>query len=49
MGNIHVKLYMKWTSGSGGNVILRLFLSRALTAPLFSRLEPFVQYWKKAS
>ena len=28
---------------------LKYFLSRALTAPLFSELEPFVQYWKRAS
>ena len=46
MGNIHVKLYEIWTSGSG-DVVQRHFLSRALTAPLFSGLEPFVQYWKK--
>ena len=49
MGNIHMKLYEIWTSGSGGDVALRHFLSRALTAPLFSGLEPFVQYWKRAS
>ena len=23
MGNIHVKLYLTWTSGSGGNVVSR--------------------------
>ena len=44
MGNFQVKLYEIWTSGSGGD-----FLSRALAGPLFSGLEPFVQYWKKAS
>ena len=49
MGNIHVKLYEICTSGSGGDVIWRHFLSRALAAPLFSGLKPFVQYWKKAS
>ena len=49
MGNIHMKLYEIWTSGSGGDVALRHFLSRSLAAPLFSGLEPFVQYWKKAS
>ena len=49
MGNIHVKLYEIWTSGSGGYVVLIHFLSRALAALLFSGLEPFVQFWKKAS
>ena len=48
MGNIHVKLYEIWTNGSG-DVVSRHFFSRALAAPLFSGLEPFVQYWKKAS
>ena len=45
LGNIHVKLYEIWTSGPGGDVVKRHFLSRALAAPLFSRLEPFVQFW----
>ena len=49
MGNIHVKLNEIWTSGSEGDVVKRHFLSRALAAPLFSGLEPFVHYWKKAS
>ena len=49
MGNIHVKLYEIWTIGSGGDVFYRHFLTRALAAPLFSGLQPFVQYWKKAS
>ena len=50
MGNIHVKLYGIWTSGSEGDVVIqRYFLSRALSDPLFSGLEPFVQFWKKAS
>ena len=44
MGNIHVKLYDIWTSGSGGDVVLRHFLIIALAASLFSGLEPFVQY-----
>ena len=48
MGNIHVKLYEIWTSGSG-DVVYRRFLSRALAAPLFSGLESFVQFWKTAS
>ena len=43
MGTIHVKLYEIWTSSSG-NVVYRHFLSRALEAPLFTGLEPFVQY-----
>ena len=46
MGNIHVELYVIWTSGSGGYVVLRHFLSRALAFPLSNGLEPFVQYWK---
>ena len=49
MGNIHVKLYEIWTSGSGGDVVERHFLSRALVASLFSGLEQFVHFWKKAS
>ena len=44
MGHIHVKLYEIWTSGSGGNVVYRYFLSRGLAALLFSGLEPFVQF-----
>ena len=48
MGNIPVRLYEIWTSGSG-DVVSRHFLSRALAAPLFSGLEPFVQFWKVAS
>ena len=49
MGNTHVKLYVIWISGLGGVVVKRHFLSRALAAHLFSGLEPFMQYWKKAS
>ena len=48
MGNIHVKLYEKWPSGSG-DVVYQHFLCRALAALLFNGLEPFVQNWKKAS
>ena len=44
MGNIHVKLYEVWTSGLGGNVVERYFLSGALAAPLFRGAEPFVQF-----
>ena len=36
MWNVHVKLYEIWTSGSGGDVVLRHFLSRALAALLVS-------------
>ena len=43
MGNIHLKLYEIWTSGSG-DVVYRHFLYRALAANLFSGLEPFVQH-----
>ena len=45
MGNIHVKLYGSWTSGSGGNVIKRHVLSRDLAAPLFGGEKPFIQFW----
>ena len=41
MENIHVKLQEIWTSVSGGSVIKRHFLSRALAAPLFSGLKRF--------
>ena len=44
MGNIHVKLYEVWTSGLGGDVAKRYFLSGALAAPLFRGAEPFVQF-----
>ena len=43
MENIHVKLYGILTRGSKGDVDLRNFLSRTLTAPLFSRPDPFMQ------
>ena len=33
MRNNYAKLFRIWTSGSGGNVIKRHFLSRALAAP----------------
>ena len=42
MGNIHVKLDEIWTSDLGGDIVLRYFLSGALTALLFSGAEPFV-------
>ena len=45
MGNVHVKFYGIWTSGSKGDVDSRHFLSRALTTSLFCRPEPFVQFW----
>ena len=44
MRNIHVKLYEVLTSGLGGDVVKRYFLSGALAAPLFSGVEPFVQF-----
>ena len=34
-----------WTSGSGGVVVKRHFLSSALVASLFGGVEPFVQFW----
>ena len=42
------ELYEIWTSGLG-DVVKGRFLSRALAAPLFSGLKPFLKYWKKAS
>ena len=39
------EIILKWTSGSGENVIKRHFLFRALAAPLFGGAEPFVQFW----
>ena len=45
MGNIHVKLYEIWNSGSGENVIKRHVLSGALAAPLCGGAEPFMQLW----
>ena len=45
MGNISVKLFWIQTSISGELVVSRYFLSRALTVPLFSRAEPFQQFW----
>ena len=44
MGNIHVKLYEIWTSGSGGDVVLRYFLSGALVALFAQRSRTFVQF-----
>ena len=46
MGNIHVMLYEIGTSGSGA--FKKTYLSGALAAPLFSGLEPFVQFRRKA-
>ena len=45
MQNISVIQYRIWNSGSRGNAVLRHFISRALVATLFSRPEPFVQFW----
>ena len=44
MGNIHVKLYEVWTSGLGGDVVKRYFLSVAVAASLFSRAEPLCHF-----
>ena len=44
MGNIHVKLYEIWTSGSGGDIVKRNFLSGALAALLFSKANPYVRF-----
>ena len=47
MRNNSVKLFLIWTSGLGGNAVLRYFLSRNLAALLFSRAEPFGQFrWR---
>ena len=35
MGNISVKLFYSWTRGSGGDVVQRHYLSRALVASMF--------------
>ena len=40
MRNNSVKSFWIWTSGSGGNAIQRYFLSGAMAALLFSRVEP---------
>ena len=45
MGNIHVKLHGIWTSGSKEMSFKDIFLPRALAVHLFSRPEPFVQFW----
>ena len=44
MRNNSLKLFRIWISGSGGNVIKRHFLSRALAAPLFGGAEPFCNF-----
>ena len=36
-------LFFIWGSASGGDVVYRDFLSRALAGPLFGGVEPFVQ------
>ena len=47
MKNNFMKLFLIWTSGSGGNVIKIHFLSRALTAPLFGGDEPLCNFgWR---
>ena len=44
-GNTNVKLFLIWTSGSGGDVVKRHLLCRALKSFLFSGAVPFVQFW----
>ena len=39
------KIYLFWTSGSGGNSLYRYFLSKALAAVLLGLVEPFVKFW----
>ena len=52
MGNIHVKLYKIWTSGSGGNVVSRKNLQttdwgrRLIT---ITHIEPSAQVSEKVS
>ena len=41
----HEEQFRDWTSGSGGNVIKRHFLSGAPAALLFSGAEQLVQFW----
>ena len=45
MRNNSVKLFLIWTSGLGGDVLSKHFLSRALAAQMFSGAESFVQFW----
>ena len=37
-----------WTSGSGGHVVWRCFISRALVVILISGADPFRQFWQTA-
>ena len=40
------EIILNWTSGPGGDVVYRHFLSRDLVAPLFNKaVEPYVQFW----
>ena len=43
-GEQFCKLVLIEDSGSGGDAVLRDFLSRALAAPLFVGAEPFVEF-----
>ena len=45
LGNIHVKLYEIWTSGSGGDVFKDISHLELWQPFLFSGPEPFVQFW----
>ena len=47
MGNIHVKLYKIWTSGSGGDFVLRYLLSGALVALLLSGRNHLCNFGKE--
>ena len=47
--NNSVKIFRIWTSGLGGNTILRYFLSGALTAILFSGATSFEGYMRNNS
>ena len=49
MRNITVKLFEIWTSGSGGDVILTYFLSRALVGILFIGTNTFKLLWQMTS
>ena len=44
----HVEQFCKFT-WFRRNIIQQYFLSRAMAAPLFRGVEPFVQFWYKAS
>ena len=49
MRNNSVKTFLNLCQCFRRRCRLKYFLSRALAALLFSRAEPFMQFWKKAS